>query len=78
MFVLLPMWHKIAYMAVMEKCYADPSLHLSKGEFEKPKDFAIKVDCYSAPVRHRERDSIQSDSTAVKPEEQQNTDEFGL
>lgn len=69
----LPIWGLF-----MKKCYADPSLHISKEEFEKPKDFAIKVDCYSAPVRHRERDSIQSDSTAVKPEEEQNTDEFGL
>ncbi|MDI9308791.1 MAG: PBP1A family penicillin-binding protein [Limnohabitans sp.] len=69
----LPIWGLF-----MKKCYADPSLHISKEEFEKPKDFAIKVDCYYAPVRHRERDSIQSDSTAVKPEEEQNTDEFGL
>lgn len=69
----LPIWGLF-----MKKCYADPTLHISKEEFEKPKDFAIKVDCYSAPVHRRERDSIQSDSTAVKKEEEQNTDEFGL
>lgn len=68
----LPIW-----ALFMKKCYADPTLHVSKEDFEKPANLSIKVDCYTAPAR-RENDTIQKDSTAVKPEEEQNTDEFGI
>lgn len=68
----LPIW-----ALFMKKCYADPSLHVSKEDFERPANLAIKVDCYTAPSR-RENDTIKNDSTAVKPEEEQNTDEFGI
>lgn len=54
----LPVW---GYF--MKLCYADPELKVSKGEFERPANLSIKVDCYSAPK--------VKDSTAV-----QNTDEF--
>jgi penicillin-binding protein 1A len=71
----LPIW-----ALFMKKCYADPSLHVSKESFEKPKDFSIRVDCYGGGSRQNrsENDSIKKDSTAVKQEEEQNTDEFGL
>jgi penicillin-binding protein 1A len=54
----LPVW---AYF--MKLCYADPELKVSTGEFERPANLSIKVDCYSAPK--------VKDSTAV-----QDTDEF--
>ena len=57
----------------MKKCYEDVNLHVSKGAFEKPADLSIKVDCYTP--RAYVRDTSATDSTAVKPEEQ-NTDEF--
>ena len=71
----LPIW-----ALFMKKCYADPSLHISKDSFEKPKDFSIRVDCYGGGSRQNrsENDSIKKDSTAIKQEEDQNTDEFGL
>lgn len=70
----LPIWGLF-----MKKCYNDPTLNVSKEPFEKPKNLSIKVDCYTAPsYTRRENDSIGKDSTAIKPEEQQNTDEFGL
>jgi penicillin-binding protein 1A len=55
----LPVW---AYF--MKLCYADENLKVSKGEFERPANLSIRVDCYNAPV--------VKDST----ETQQNTDEF--
>ncbi len=36
----LPIW-----ALYMEKCYADKSLHISKGAFEKPKNLEIITDC---------------------------------
>lgn len=64
----LPIW---GYM--MEKCYADPDLQISKDEFERPDGFDMKVDCWSAPRSsgsHKEADSTGT--------EEQNIDEFGL
>ena len=58
----LPIWG-----IFMKKCYNDPTLEVSKENFERPKDLNIKVDCYS--VRR------EKDSTDV---EEQNTDEFEL
>ncbi|MEO8233946.1 MAG: transglycosylase domain-containing protein [Flavobacterium sp.] len=66
----LPIWGLF-----MKKCYADPNLHVSKEDFERPKNLTINVDC--ATERRRVRDTTATDSTAVKPEEQ-NTDEFGI
>jgi penicillin-binding protein 1A len=51
----------------MKKCYADKSLQVSKGEFERPANLSIKVDCYARPV-------IVKDTTQTE----QNTDEFEL
>ncbi len=36
----LPIW-----ALFMRKCYEDKSLHVSKGNFEKPEDLSIEVDC---------------------------------
>lgn len=58
----LPVW---GYF--MKKCYADKSLQISKGEFERPANLSIKVDCYARPV-------IVKDTTQTE----QNTDEFEL
>lgn len=41
----LPIWG-----LYMKKCYDDPTLNVSKGEFEKPKDLRTKVDCWVPPV----------------------------
>lgn len=60
----LPIW---GYF--MKKCYEDPDLQISKDQFERPENFSIKVDCYSAP-KH-----VATDSTDT---EEQNPDEFGL
>ncbi|MBK0369764.1 penicillin-binding protein 1A [Flavobacterium agrisoli] len=57
----LPVW---GYF--MKKCYADPELKVSKGNFERPANLSIKVDCY---VPKKVKDTIN-------PE--QNTDEFEL
>ena len=62
----LPIW---GYM--MKKCYEDKDLLISKDPFERPANLSIKVDCY-APRK------VVVDSTALPPEEEQNTDEFGL
>jgi penicillin-binding protein 1A len=61
----LPVW---GYF--MEKCYEDKDLQISTDEFERPDNFAIKVDCWTAP-----KPSVAIDSTDT---EEQNTDEFGL
>ncbi|POS03187.1 penicillin-binding protein 1A [Flavobacterium croceum DSM 17960] len=65
----LPIW---GYM--MEKCYADPDLQISKDEFERPDGFDMKVDCWSAP-RSSSGSHKEADSTGT---EEQNIDEFGL
>lgn len=62
----LPIW---GYM--MKKCYEDKDLLISKDPFERPDNLSIKVDCW-APKK------VEVDSTAVNPEDEQNTDEFGL
>jgi penicillin-binding protein 1A len=58
----LPVW---GYF--MKLCYADPDLHVSKEQFDRPANLSIKVDCYTAP-------KVVQDSTAVE----QSTDEFEL
>ncbi len=58
----LPVW---GYF--MKKCYADKDLQISKGEFERPANLSIKVDCYPRPV-------VVKDTTQTE----QNTDEFEL
>jgi penicillin-binding protein 1A len=58
----LPVW---GYY--MKKCYADKDLQISKGEFERPANLSIKVDCYQRPA-------IVKDTTQTE----QNTDEFEL
>jgi penicillin-binding protein 1A len=60
----LPIW---GYF--MEKCYEDKDLQISKDQFERPDNFAIKVDCWT-PTKKVETDSTQT--------EEQNTDEFGF
>ena len=66
----LPIWG-----IFMKKCYADPDLHVSKENFERPAELSIKVDC--APPRVY-RPAAETDSTAVKPEEVEPVDEFDL
>ena len=56
----LPIWG-----IFMKKCYADPTLNVSKNAFERPANLSIKVDCYSPTVK---------DTTDFE----QNTDEFAL
>ncbi|WP_433834444.1 penicillin-binding protein 1A [Flavobacterium anhuiense] len=58
----LPVW---GYF--MKKCYADKNLQISKGEFERPANLSIKVDCYQRPA-------VVKDTTQTE----QNTDEFEL
>ncbi|KAF2334721.1 penicillin-binding protein 1A [Flavobacterium ginsenosidimutans] len=58
----LPVW---GYY--MKKCYADKNLQISKGEFERPANLSIKVDCYARPA-------VVKDTTQTE----QNTDEFEL
>lgn len=67
----LPIWGLF-----MKKCYANPDLHVSKEKFDRPENLSIKVDC--ATEKRVIRDTTVRDSTAVKPEEEQNTDEFGI
>ena len=62
----LPIW---GYM--MKKCYEDKDLLISKDPFERPDNLSIKVDCWSPR-------KVEVDSTALLPEEEQNTEEFGL
>lgn len=62
----LPIW---GYM--MKKCYEDKDLLISKDAFERPENLSIKVDCWTPK-------KAEVDSTAVNPEDEQNTDEFGL
>lgn len=56
----LPIW-----ALFMKKCYADEELEISKGQFERPDNLSIKVDCWKA-------DPEESDSD----EEDYSTDEF--
>ncbi len=62
----LPIW---GYM--MKKCYEDKDLLISKDPFERPDNLSIKVDCWSPR-------KVETDSTALPPEQEQNTEEFGL
>ena len=62
----LPIW---GYM--MKKCYEDKDLLISKDPFERPDNLSIKVDCWS-------QRKVETDSTALPTEEEQNTEEFGL
>ncbi|MCI9844462.1 penicillin-binding protein 1A [Flavobacterium pectinovorum] len=59
----LPVW---GYF--MKKCYADPTLQVSKSDFERPANLSIKVDCYTRPA------AVVKDTTQTE----QNTDEFEL
>lgn len=62
----LPVW---GYF--MKKCYEDKDLQISKDPFEKPENFAIKVDCWEPVKAAKPVDSLNI-------EEEQNTDEFEL
>jgi penicillin-binding protein 1A len=57
----LPIWGLF-----MDKCYKDKDLSVSKGEFERPKDLSIRVDCWK---------KVEADTTA-NIEEQTEMDEF--
>lgn len=59
----LPIWGMF-----MKKCYEDKTLTVSKEPFERPKNLAIKVDCWVPQVK---------DTTATEDPEQ-DTDEFDL
>ena len=60
----LPIWGMF-----MKKCYADKTLTVSKEPFERPKNLAIKVDCWVPKAK---------DTTAVEGDVEQDTDEFDL
>lgn len=60
----LPIWGMF-----MKKCYEDKTLTVSKEPFERPKNLAIKVDCWVPQVK---------DSTAVEGDTEQDTDEFNF
>lgn len=60
----LPIWGMF-----MKKCYQDKTLSVSKDPFERPKNLAIKVDCWVPQVK---------DTTAVEGDVEQDTDEFDL
>ncbi|MFY0481737.1 penicillin-binding protein 1A [Flavobacterium sp. PLA-1-15] len=60
----LPIWGSF-----MKKCYQDKTLSVSKEPFERPKNLAIKVDCWVPQVK---------DTTAVEGDVEQDTDEFDL
>ena len=60
----LPIWGMF-----MKKCYQDKTLSVSKEPFERPKNLAIKVDCWVPQVK---------DTTAVEGDVEQDTDEFDL
>jgi penicillin-binding protein 1A len=62
----LPIWGNM-----MKKCYKDKDLLISKDPFERPDNLSIKVNCWSSR-------KVETDSTALPPEEEQNTEEFGL
>jgi penicillin-binding protein 1A len=66
----LPIWGLF-----MKKCYANEKLNVSKEEFEKPENLAIKVDCYSPRRYYNNSSSEPTDSLAV-PE--QNIEEFQI
>ena len=53
----LPVW---GYF--MKLCYADPGLKVSKGQFDRPANLSIKVDCYSAPTTVKDTTDIQQDT----------------
>ena len=59
----LPVW---GYF--MKKCYEDETLNVSKGDFDRPANLGIKVDCYSKPAE------VVIDSTDTE----QSTEEFEL
>ena len=58
----LPIWGLF-----MKKNYADPTITVSKEDFERPDNLSIKVDCWSPP-------STTKDTT----NSEQSTEEFGL
>lgn len=58
----LPIWGLF-----MKKNYADPTMTVSKEDFERPDNLSIKVDCWSPP-------STTKDTT----NSEQSTEEFGL
>jgi len=57
----LPIW-----ALMMKACYEDKELNISTGDFERPKNLSIKVDCWAPP-------KVENDSI-----EEQSTDEFQL
>jgi penicillin-binding protein 1A len=62
----LPIWGLF-----MKKCYGDPTLKVSKEEFEKPENLTIKVDCFT---QRRYSNSTVKDTTDFE----QSTEEFDL
>lgn len=55
----LPSW-----AIFMRKCYADPSLNISKDDFEKPEDpISIRLDCGDTPV---DKDKDETDKPVIK------------
>lgn len=53
----LPVW---GYF--MKLCYADPGLHVSKSDFDRPANLSIKVDCYTPRAVVKDTTNIQQDT----------------
>ena len=53
----LPVW---GYF--MKLCYADPGLHVSKSDFDRPANLSIKVDCYTPRAVVKDTTNIQEDT----------------
>jgi penicillin-binding protein 1A len=72
----LPIW-----ALFMKKCYADKTLKVSTGEFNKPADMKINVDCYGGLTRKRtasNETASDSTKTSTGKEQEQDTEEFDL
>ncbi|HEX9151404.1 MAG TPA: penicillin-binding transpeptidase domain-containing protein, partial [Flavobacterium sp.] len=53
----LPVW---GYF--MKLCYADPGLHVSKSDFDRPANLSIKVDCYTPRAAVKDTTDVQQDT----------------
>jgi penicillin-binding protein 1A len=54
----LPIWGLF-----MKSCYADETLNVSKGEFERPENLSIEVDCdsYNEKNKNNNKNPLDDD-----------------
>lgn len=67
----LPIW-----AIYMRKCYNDPSLHVSKDNFERPSNLSINVDCWKSAGSNIDSDGSNSSSDSLAVPKQSLNDEF--